>query len=79
MGTSMGSPASPAIHALTVRMLSQYSRAAEAPLRGSQYSMMLSSTSSRVTTDSRSPSQSVQAWNFSTIHAHSAAGESTSA
>ena len=60
-----------------LRKLSQYSRAADAPVPGSQYSMMLSSISSRVSTVAGSPSQSVQAQNFSTIQAHSAAGEST--
>jgi hypothetical protein len=39
----------------------------------------LSSSSSRVSTFSGCPSQSVQAQNFSTIQAHRAAGESASA
>ena len=59
------------------RKLSQYSRAEDAPVPGSQYSMMLSSISSRVSTVAGSPSQSVQAQNFSTIQAHWPAGEST--
>ena len=48
--------------------LSQYSRADEAPLPVSQYSMMLSSNSSRVRAFSGWPLQSVQAQNFSKIH-----------
>ncbi len=44
---------------------------------GSQYSMMLSSISSLVSTLAGSPSQSVQDQNFSMIQAHSPAGEST--
>ena len=59
-------------------MLSQYSRAADAPVPGSQYSIRLSSSSSRVSTSSSGPSWSVQDQNFSTIQAASAAGESTS-
>ena len=70
---------SPEIHVRTSRMLSQYSRAALAPVRGSQYSIRLSSSRSRGTTASRSPSWSVQAQNFSMIQAASAAGESVSA
>jgi hypothetical protein len=58
--------------------LSQYSRAEDAPVAGSQWSITLSSNSSRVSAFSGWPSQSVQAQNFSTIHAHCAAGESTS-
>ena len=59
------------------RKLSQYRRADEAPAPGSQYIITLSSSSSRVSTFSGWPSQSVQAQNFSTIQAHWPAGEST--
>ena len=41
-----------------------------------QYSEMLSSSSSRLNTDSTSPPQSLQLRNFSTIQAASPAGES---
>jgi hypothetical protein len=58
--------------------LSQYSRAEEAPVPGSQYSMMLSSISSRLRALAGSPSQSLHDQNFSTIQAQSPAGESTS-
>jgi hypothetical protein len=77
-GTSTVASADPAIHSFTCRMLSQYSRAAEAPVRGSQYSIRLSSRSSRLTTASRGPSWSVQDQNFSAIQAARKAGESTS-
>ena len=60
-GTSTVASAGPAIHSFTCRMLSQYSRAADAPVPGSQYSIRLSSSSSRVSTFSSRPSQSVQA------------------
>ena len=58
--------------------LSQYSRAEDAPYAVAQYSMTLSSNSSRVSTFSGWPSQSLHAQNFSTIHAIWATGESTS-
>ena len=58
-------------------MLSQYSRAAEAPVPGSQYSIRLSSRSSRLSTASSGPGWSVQDQNFSTIQAARKAGEST--
>ena len=77
-GTSTVASAGPAIHSFTCRMLSQYSRAAEAPVPGSQYSIRLSSRSSRVSTASRGPEWSVQDQNFSTIQAARKAGESTS-
>jgi hypothetical protein len=57
--------------------LSQYSRADEAPVPGTQYIMTLSSISSLVRTLTGSPPQSVQDQNFSMIQAHSPAGEST--
>src|ERR1700732_4973569 len=47
------------------RKLSQYRRAEDAALAGSQYSITLSSSSSRVRTFSGCPSQSVHAQNFS--------------
>ncbi len=75
VGTVTGSTArEPLRHRLK---LSQYRRADEAPVPGSQYSITLSSSSSRVSTFSGWPSQSVQARNFSTIQAHRPAGEST--
>src|ERR1700690_3670967 len=58
--------------------LSQYIRADEAPVAGSQYSITLSRSSSRDRTCSGCPSQSVHAQNFSTTQAHWPAGESTS-
>jgi hypothetical protein len=60
--TSRKNPRSP-FQWFTCRMLSQYSRAEEAPVPGSQYSITLSSSSSRVSTFSGWPSQSVQAQN----------------
>src|SRR5205085_10159718 len=63
---------------LPVRKLSQYMRADDAPVPGIQYSMTLSSSSSLDKMFSGWPLQSVHAQNFSTIHAHWAAGESTS-
>src|SRR4051794_5561915 len=57
--------------------LSQYKRADDAPAPGNQYAITLSSMRSRVNTFSGWPSQSDHAWNFSTIHAHWPAGEST--
>ena len=57
--------------------LSQYSRADDAPARCSQYSITLSSSSSRVSAFSGWPSQSVHDQNFSRIHAAWPAGEST--
>ena len=77
-GTSTVASGDPVIHSFTCRMLSQYSRAAEAPVPGSQYSIRLSSRSSRLSTASREPSWSVQDQNFSTIQAARKAGESTS-
>src|ERR1017187_2023272 len=79
VGTVTVSWMDPEINSLTCLMLSQYRRAEEAPVLGSQYSIRLSSSSSRVRTFSRWPSQSVQDQNFSTIHEHRAVGESTSA
>src|SRR6478752_10248928 len=58
--------------------LSQYKRADEAPVAGSQYNMMLSSIWSLVRAFSGCPSQSVQAKNFSMTQPHWPAGESTS-
>ena len=52
--------------------------AADAPVPGTQYSIRLSSSLSRVRTFSGWPWQSVQDQNFSTIQAQRAAGESTS-
>ena len=77
-GTETGSVPVPEIHSFTCRMLSQYSRAAEAPVPGSQYSIRLSSSSSRLSTASSEPSWSVQDQNFSTTQAARKAGESTS-
>jgi len=54
--TSTVAPTDPAIHSFTCRMLSQYSRAADAPVPGSQYSIRLSSSSSRLITASSGPS-----------------------
>jgi hypothetical protein len=48
------------------------------PVAGSQYGSTLSSVSSRPRTLAGSPPQSVHDQNFSTIRAHSPAGESTS-
>jgi len=76
-GTSTAASTEPAIHSFTWRMLSQYSRAAEAPVPGSQYSIRLSSRSSLVSTLSSAPEWSVQDQNFSTIQAARKAGEST--
>ena len=59
-------------------MLSQYSRADDAPVAVTQYSITLSSISSRLSAFSGWPSQSVHDQNFSTIQASCAAGESTS-
>ncbi len=78
VGTSTVPPPVPAIHSLTCLMLSQYSRAADAPVPGSQYSIRLSSRSSRLSTASSGPGWSVQDQNFSTIQAARKAGESTS-
>jgi hypothetical protein len=58
--------------------LSQYSRDDDAALRGSQYSITSSNISSRVSTFSGFPWQSVHAQNFSRIHAACPAGESAS-
>jgi len=58
--------------------LSQYSRADEVADAVAQYSITLSSISSRVSTFSGWPSQSVQAQNFSTIQASCPTGESVS-
>jgi hypothetical protein len=44
VGTVMGSPPGLVNQAVTSEMLSQYSRAEEAPERVSQYNVMLSST-----------------------------------
>jgi hypothetical protein len=77
-GTETVASTVPAIHSFTCRMLSQYSRAAEAPVPGSQYSIRLSSRSSRLSTASSDPGWSVQDQNFSTIQAARKAGESTS-
>ena len=77
-GTETVSATSPDIHSLTWRMLSQYSRAADAPAPGSQYSIRLSSRSSRLSTSPSDPEWSVQDQNFSTIHAARKAGESVS-
>ena len=57
--------------------LSQYTRADDAPEAVSQYSITLSSNSSRCSTFSGWPSQSIQDQNFSTIQASCATGEST--
>src|SRR6266508_2006879 len=78
VGTVTVSFVEPEIHSFTCLMLSQYSRAEEAPVPGSQYSIMLSSSSSRVSTFSGWPSLSVQDQNFSMIQAHRPTGESTS-
>ena len=58
--------------------LSQYSRADDAALAVTQYSIRLSSSSSRLRMFSGWPSQSVQAQNFSRIQAAWPAGESVS-
>ena len=60
----------------TFRMLSQYSRAEDAPVRGQPVEHQVVQ---QLVAGERlaMPSQSVHARNFSTIHAHSAAGEST--
>ena len=63
---------------LTLAKLSQYSRADEVALFGSQYSITWSSSSSRVSTFSGWPSQSIQAWYFSITQAAWPAGESAS-
>jgi hypothetical protein len=55
VGTETVSATSPDIHSLTWRMLSQYNRAADAPVPGSQYSIRLSSRSSRLSTSSSEP------------------------
>ena len=78
VGTETVSATSPDIHSFTCRMLSQYSRAADAPVPGSQYSIRLSSRSSRLSTSPSEPGWSVQDQNFSTIHAARKAGESVS-
>jgi hypothetical protein len=59
--------------------LSQYSRADDAALAVTQYSIRLSSSASRSITFSGSPPLSVQAQNFSRIQAAWPAGESVSA
>src|ERR671919_1381346 len=79
VGTATVSIFDPEIHSFTCLMLSQYKRAEEAPAPGNQYIMRLSSSSSRESAFSRWPSQSVHVQNFSMIHAHKAANESTSA
>ena len=58
--------------------LSQYRRAEDAAVPVTQYTITLSSSSSRLSTFSGCPSQSVHAQNFSTIHASCPTGESTS-
>src|SRR5258708_26338604 len=60
------------------RKLSQYSRADDAALAGSQYTITLSSNSSRVSTFSGWPSQSVHDQNFSRIQVSCPTGESVS-
>ena len=57
--------------------LSQYRRADDAPVAENQYQLTLSSRSSRLKMFSGCPSQSVQAQNFSSIHAAKPTGEST--
>src|ERR671922_2561280 len=79
VGTVTWSVRGPVIHSFTCLMLSQYRRADEAPVRGSQYSITLSRSSSRVRTLSTCPSLSDQVQSFSTIQAQRAAGESTRA
>ena len=66
------SVAVPEIHSSTLRMLSQYRRAEEAPVPVSQYSVTVSSTSS---SEGGSSDQPIS---FSAIHAHRPAGESSS-
>src|SRR6266498_3024099 len=61
VGTATVSLVGPEIHLFTCLMLSQYRRAEDAPVPGSQYSITLSRSSSRVSTFSGRPSQSVQA------------------
>src|SRR6266568_1619720 len=78
VATATVSLVAPEIHRFTCLLLCQYRRAEEAPVPARQYSIPLSSSSSRVSTFSRWPSQSVHDQNFSTIQAHRAAGESTS-
>ncbi len=65
-------------HSVSWAMLSQYSRAEDAPVPVSQYKVMLSSTWSKVRTCPRSPTWPVQAHSFSAIQAHSPMGESVS-
>jgi hypothetical protein len=77
-GTVTVSPAAEVNQPVTWAMLSQYRRAADAPVAVSQYRVMLSSTWSAVRTWLRSPGWSVQAHSFSTIQAHRPAGESVS-
>src|SRR6185295_9500512 len=57
------------------RSASQYSRHDELAAAGTQYSITLVNNSSLVKRRSTSPSQSLQARNFSTIHAARPAGE----
>src|ERR1700754_3538452 len=65
--TPVGSSTRPSVTKLL--KLSQYSRADDAPLPVTQYSITLSSNSSRLNTFSGCPSQSAHAQNFSTIQA----------
>jgi hypothetical protein len=60
-------------------MVSQYSRQDEFAVSGTQYSMMLVSSSSLLKRRSTSPPQSLQVRNFSTIQAARPVGESLSA
>src|SRR5258708_25289427 len=60
------------------RKLSQYRRAEDAAFAGSQYSITLSSNSSRVSTFSGWPSLALQDQNFSNIQVSCPAGESVS-
>lgn len=75
VGTGTVSSAARVNQSDTWRKLSQYNLAEDAPVPGSQYSITLSSRRSRVSTSS---GRSVHERYFSTIHAHNAAGESTS-
>src|SRR5579863_5345420 len=77
-GTVTVSLAAVVNHSVTWAMLSQYSRADDAPVPVSQYRVTLSSTWSAVSTWLRSPGWSVQAHSFSVIQAHSPVGESVS-
>ncbi len=72
VGTSTFPPA------VNAPKLSQYSRAEDAPELVAQYSITSSSISSRLKMFSGCPSQSLQAYSFSTIHASWPTGESAS-